>query len=802
MAIENSSDPSLMPSGSSLHVNLAGKRLNNLPLQLTSFVGREREIVEVERLLFDSRLVTLTGTGGSGKTRLAIQVATGVVDSFADGAWLVELAGLADERLVPQAVAQVLDVHEATEQALSDTLAHALRSKQLLLLIDNCEHLIAACALLVEQLLRACPDVKILTTSREPLGIGGEAVYQVPTLSLPDLQSASPKRLLESEAGRLFVERARSAKPSFALNEQNARGVAQICRRLEGIPLAIELAAARVKLLSVEKIATRLDDRFSLLTMGSRTALPRQQTLRATIDWSYNLLPEDVRLLFRRLSVFGGGFTLEAAEQICSAEPLAPRAVLDILSRLVDRSLVVVDSARAPERYRMLDTIREYAREQLAESGEAVSVRRRHAEFFTTWVEQMDMELRAGPTQLDRFAQLETEHDNIAVALEWSLSSADPELGLRLVGVIFYFWWRCGHWLEWTRWMSLASVYLDEVSEKTRAGMLIAMAGIEFLVKHDNEGVRYHSREALEIYSRLGDRRNAAWAIIWLSTCMPWVEEEYSEYMNLTEEAIAMLRQEGELGSVGQGLTNLGLNAQGHGDLVRAKQAFSESLEIARATGDRLRAAVQYSNLSNIALAEGDFEAAAVLAKQSMSWGREHGNAALDLDTLVTVSGILALRGQPRQAAQIIGTIDMLSDRTEVKLQQWEQHDYDRYVALLRRQLGTTAFETLRNQGRGMTQEQAIEYALEATGPVALTGKAPTSRQAVKQEFGGLTEREREVAGLISQGKSNREIAKLLVVTERTVEKHVENILSKLGFASRTQIATWAVEKGLARSGS
>ncbi|HEX9076869.1 MAG TPA: BTAD domain-containing putative transcriptional regulator, partial [Anaerolineae bacterium] len=358
-------------------------RLTNLPIPLTSFIGRKREMAEGKRLIASQRLVTLTGAGGSGKTRLAIQIATDLVDAFRDGVWWVELAALTEGALVPQAVAQALGVREVPNQPLSETLVHFLHARQLLLVLDNCEHLVNACAELAIELLSVCPDLKVLATSREALGLTGEVAWPVPTLALPDPKQVSLQDLLmQFEGIRLFVERAVVVKPDFVVTPQNARAVVEVCRRLDGIPLAIELAAARIKILTVEHIAARLDDRFNLLTTGSRTALPRQKTLRATIDWSYDLLIPETQKLFRRLSVFAGGFTLDAAEAVCTDESLERSTVLKELSRLVDRSLVLVEQQDRTERYRMLETIRDYAYGKLVELSEADEIRKKHGRFF------------------------------------------------------------------------------------------------------------------------------------------------------------------------------------------------------------------------------------------------------------------------------------------------------------------------------------------------------------------------------------------------------------------------------------
>src|ERR671916_121532 len=368
---------------------------NNLPSELSSFVGREEELAEVKRLLENGRLLTLTGSGGCGKTRLALAVARELVEGFEDGVWLVELASLADPSLVPQVVAFTLGVREQPGRSLTETLSDYLSSKKMLLVLDNCEHLIEACATLAEALLRSCPELRVMATSREALGITGEVAWHVPSLSLPDVRRLPDiESLPRYESARLFVERAAAVKQTFTLTDQNAVAVAQVCYRLDGIPLAIELAAARAKVLSVEQIADRLNDPFGLLSAGGRTAMPRHRTLHATMDWSHELLPDEERALFRRLSVFAGGFSLEAAESVCAGEELERDEVLELLSHLVDKSLVVAREVSGEARYRLLETVRQYAREKLSESDEAELLRERHAGFYLALAEEAEPELK------------------------------------------------------------------------------------------------------------------------------------------------------------------------------------------------------------------------------------------------------------------------------------------------------------------------------------------------------------------------------------------------------------------------
>lgn len=437
---------------------------HNLPVQTTSFIGREKEMAELKQELNDHRLVTLTGSGGTGKTRLSMQVAADVMDSFPDGVWFLELAPVIDPELIPQTLANLLGLRESaeTKQTISELVCGYLHARKVLLVFDNCEHLIESCAQFAGVLLRSCKDVKILASSREALGVAGEMAWHVPSLSQPDPKHLPAiEQISEYESVRLFIERAALVQPHFAVTKDNAIAIAQICFRLDGIPLAIELAAARANVLTVEQIAKRLDDRFRLLTGGARTALPRQQTLRALIDWSYNLLSEEERLLFRRLAVFAGGWTLEAAEAVCCGDGMVPVGeiesdrVLDLLSQLVNKSLVVMTEENGESRYHRLETIRQYAREKLFETEEAAQIRDRHLDYYIQFADQGDEEL-LGPNDLIWIEKMEIENDNFRTALSWSLESpdTDPQKALQLSGALQNFWDTRGYTSEGFQWLS------------------------------------------------------------------------------------------------------------------------------------------------------------------------------------------------------------------------------------------------------------------------------------------------------------------------------------------------------------
>jgi predicted ATPase/class 3 adenylate cyclase len=425
---------------------------HNLPTQMTTFIGREKEMTEIKEAIQDHRLVTLTGAGGTGKTRLALQVAADLLDQFPDGVWFVELAQIADPELIPQTILTATEVQIQPGRSALDSLIDFLREKTSLVVLDNCEHLIEACTKFADTILHSALNLKILASSREALGVRGEQAWHVPSLSTPDLKHLPPaEQLSQYEAVRLFIDRAILVQPHFEITNENAPALAQICYRLDGIPLALELAAARVRVLKVEQIAERLNDRFRLLTGGSRTALPRQQTLRATIDWSYNLLSESERLLITRLAVFMGGCTLEIVEQVCSDARINAEDILDVISHLVDKSLISVDEHTRHTRYRMLETVRQYAQEKLFESGEGENAHNRHLQAFSELTEIAEPEL-TGPRQIEWLDRLEVELGNLRAALEWTIES-DIAAGLRLGAALWRFWLVRGYLAEGREWL-------------------------------------------------------------------------------------------------------------------------------------------------------------------------------------------------------------------------------------------------------------------------------------------------------------------------------------------------------------
>ncbi len=530
--------PTEFPSLKSLDV-----LLNNLPRQLTSFIGREKEMAEVRRLLSGASLVTLVGSGGAGKTRLALQVAADVVNDYPGGVWLAEFAPIADPALVPNAVASVLNVPEQPGRDMTETLVDFLRPKALLLLLDNCEHLLPACRALAAALLRKCPQVSILATSREGLGVPGEILWRVPSLTVPeDIRHLPPsEELVLYDAVRLFVDRAVASTPGFTVTNENAPAVAQVCQRLDGIPLAIELAAARVKVLAVDQIAARLGDRFRLLTGGSPSLLPRHQTLRGAIDWSYRLLSETEQVLLWRLSVFAGGWALDSAESVCAGGSVDAASILDLLTSLVDKSLVLAETHRGEARYRLLETVRQYARDRLVEAGEDAEVRTRHRTWCVALAERGAAELR-GPRQRIWLERLEREHDNLGAALAWGRD--DPggaDAMLRLAGALGpWFWWFRGYWGEARRWLEEA---LNDRRDAPRTLLPVVYYCATYYAWRlgDHERAKMLAEEGLAVARDLGDKSNSAFLLSQLGI-VAMLQKTYAEAGELFEESVRVAR--------------------------------------------------------------------------------------------------------------------------------------------------------------------------------------------------------------------------------------------------------------------
>jgi non-specific serine/threonine protein kinase len=811
---------------------------NNLPAARSSFVGREREMAEVERGLASTRLLTLTGAGGSGKTRLALEAACDLVGAYPDGVWLVELAPLSEGALVPKEVAEALGVPERPAQQLDDTLAEVLRDRELLLLVDNCEHLLEATARLVDRLLDACPQLSILATSREAIGVEGEVRWPVPPLSVPEDGLESSSEELEGyESVRLFVERARGREPSFSLSPQNKRAVTEICGRLEGIPLAIELAAARVGPLSVDQISGRLGGSLDLLTRGGRTAEPRQRTLKGALDWSHDLLLEPEKVLFRRLSVFAGGWTLTTAETVASGNGVEEGEVLDLLSGLVEKSLVLAEEhGGSGVRYRMLEPVRQYAREKLGDAGEGEAVRRRHAEFFLALAEQSQPELR-GPEDTRWLERLEREHDNMRAALSFALESEEVELASQLAGTLGTFWYMRSHSEEGRKWLEAALARDKGAPATVRIKALEALYWLA-LDQWDHDRAEAVAGEAMELSAEAEIEGALAASLRIMSAGPLWWRGDYERGRELLEEGLRIGREAGDEVIVAEALMQLAGTAWGMGDIERGNEIYQEGIDLCREAGYTFRLPDFLLSSGYQLILEGDYERGAALNEEAAAVSREHGykrslNFALDnqgwasllrgdlgrakafyreslavskelgdeacasesLDGLACVAGA---EGEAGRSARLFGAAEALRGTLSevVAFQHTPEEASWRAPSRTsaRSRLGQEAWEETLAQGRAMGMKEAIEYALSAEVPSA----AAPERPPMSEPPAGLSAREVEVLGLVATGMTNAQVAEKLFLSPRTVQRHLNSVYRKIGVGSRTAATRFALEHHLA----
>ena len=615
---------------------------NNLPQPLTVFVGREREIAAARRLLGTSRMLTLTGAGGIGKTRLSLQVAMEALAAYPDGAWFVELAAITDPTLVDQAVARALGVREEANVALGEAMATHVASRQLLVILDNCEHLVAACATVAGALLRASPGLSILATSREALRIHGEQTYPVPTLSLP-LARNTPNAAgaLESEAVELFVERARQQVPAFKLTDRDAPVVAAICARLDGIPLALELAAARVRAMPLDDINARLADRFALLTGGNRDGLPRQQTLRALVDWSYDLLDAQARLMFARLSVFAGGFDLDAVLHVGTAPPLPEGAALELLTALVERSLILVDPGREVRRYGQLETLREYARARAVETPAAASdlaaTRARHAAHYLALAEAAFPQL-VGPEQAPWCDRLEAEHDNLRAAFAWTQANAAAgDTAHRLGAALYRFWHLRGHMTEGRRLLRDALALTGEQSgSPMRAGALYA-AGVLAFYQGDFSEAKRLLADCLALRRQVGPPGDLAAALSSLANVVQ-NEGDSATAREYQEQALTLFREQGNRAGEGICLINLGTICHRQSEYKAARSYFEQAAELGRVTGHGPLEGMSESNLGNLYLAQDDPVSARARFQRSLAIAQRIGDRTLEATSVTSLA--------------------------------------------------------------------------------------------------------------------------------------------------------------------
>ncbi|MFI6323837.1 tetratricopeptide repeat protein [Nonomuraea sp. NPDC050556] len=801
---------------------------HNLPIEPNRFIGRERDLAEISGLLARHRVVSLCGVGGIGKTRFGLRVAGHVIENFPDGVWVVELARITRGDLVVHEVAGVIQALEEGNRPVLDTIIGRIGSQRILLLLDNCEHVIEACAELIDALVAGCPQLRVLATSREPLRIAGELVWRVPPLDLPEPGSTERS----SEAVQLFLDRAYAVGSRFELTDDNTRAIGDLCRALDGMPLALELAAARTSVLSPEQIAERISDRFKLLTGGERTAPARHRTLLATVEWSHSLLLEKERVLLRRLAVFAGEFDLEYVERVCADAALPAYETLDLLAGLVDKSLVQCDQ-HGEARYRLLETIGHFALERLRHAGEEREFRDRHLRVTRDrarddfWVDM----LKALPeaARLTAFRKVADRNADHRAALSWAVETGQAELGLETACFLYPIWAVRGTWLENRSWyermlaLDLTGVPQELVGEawSRQADMAFgqddlaiaeesALRGLEmmrtkpgyrfslgltlnnvamiYLRTGRPEPAQLHAQEALDGATKAGDLWNIGMAHNGL-TLITGLMGRLREAQRHAEEALTAFREADQTWGIGRALTSLGVLCRIRGDLDTARTHLEASLPYLESLDAKPEIARALSELGRVATQQGDLERARERLVQSAELSRKIGQRRGMTRGLAALASLAEARGDLDGAVLLCGAVAALREAIGQKSSVAKAEEI---LSKARAALGDARTGLLYAHGRAMSADQALDLA-KTGAAIESPVSSPTDPVAI-QAASVLTDREREVVGLLVKGMSNRRIADELVISPATVARHVANILLKLGFSSRTQVAAWALE--------
>lgn len=730
----------------------AGRPDHNLPNQLTSFVGRETELRQLAQLMTTTRLVTLTGSGGCGKTRLALQLADALLDEFADGCRLVELGPLTDGALVVPTLAKLLGFENQAQEALTEAIVKHLADQRLLLVLDNAEHLVEACAALADELLRRCARLHILVTSREPLALNGELCFRVPSLSLPQEGDATVESVLAGEAAQLFVERARLHRPDFEVTPKNAARLAAVCRRVDGIALALELAASRLRAMSIEDLDKHLHDRFGILAGGHRTAMPRHRTLRALIDWSYDLLSSAEKTVLRRVAVFAGGWTVESAECVCVGDSVGRGRTLELLTSLADKSILIAEPLEDGTRFGMLETVRDYALERLRDSGEQEVIHERHFECFAAESEALDEPGLSEEAREPRLRRLDREIDNLRVALDWC--DADPARagrGLRMVGKLIWFWMMRGYFSEGRQWIArfLEMAPADADDQEDRAKALHTQGGLAYH-QDDYEQTVASLEEALAIYRRLG-RRDRVGSIVGNLGIVEVNRGHYDRARELMDEALAIARDTGDKHLMSLWLFNLGVNACATDDFERARVLLEECLPISREAGrwsaagalqqlgwvrhaqgrsreahellveslgmhrefdDKVGIARTLYYLAMVSHDQGDIDAAKAQLREALALEQTVGDRILTASTLEVLAGLSLDFATPVDAARLWGSAQRLREEICAPQELVLKRRTEGQVALAREALGDdTVFDAAWRDGRAMTLEEMVRFA-------------------------------------------------------------------------------------------
>jgi predicted ATPase/DNA-binding CsgD family transcriptional regulator/Tfp pilus assembly protein PilF len=824
----------------------------NLPLQLTGFIGREREIAEVKRLLDSSRLLTLTGPGGAGKTRLALEVVTRTVGDYGGGVYFVNLAPVRDPDMVAVTIAHTLSLSDAGNRPVAEALKSHLQGRDILLLLDNFEQVSSAATLLVD-LLSSVPDFKVLVTSREPLHVTGEQQFQVPPLALPPTGDSSiappaparpPEDLAAYESVALFVERARAANSDFRLTGANAPVVAQICQRLDGLPLAIELAAARVRHLSPHVVLDRLDRRLRLLTGGPLNAPARHQTLTAAIEWSYELLAEQEKKLFRRLAAFQGRRTLDALEAVCNYDRSLELDMLEGISALVDKNLVRQGTRKSPDGesyFWLLETIHEYAREKLLESGEAFALQREHALYFMRLVEAAEPHL-TGARQQEWLDKLEAEHNNIRTALRWARESNDDEateIGLRIGAGIWRFWdgrayvsegreallallrkpvskradaqrgrgvrakalnavglleWRQGLYAQAQASLEEALALAAETGDTTTRASALYNLGLVAWHRGDYAAARSLHEESLALRLEAGDKLGIAYSFHQLAN-LAYLEGDYDAARHGYEQALTLQRELDNRRAIALALNGLGNVAYMKGDYASAQALHRDGLALQNELGDKWGTALSLGNLGNIAYSSGDYAGAERLYREALTIGREIWNTYSIAFCLGGLGAAASAGGRPTRGARLLAATEAILQAAGAVLDSDDRIVYAAGLASARDHLPGEEFDKAWKEGRALSRDQAIAYALEdlpevESGPARIVGAAPG-----QSPHSDLSRREREVLRLLARGLSNEQIAERMFLSTNTVRAHLYSIYGKLGVSNRVAAIRVAEEQ-------
>jgi predicted ATPase/DNA-binding CsgD family transcriptional regulator len=775
--------------------SVSRRATGNLPFDVTSFVGRRQEIAEIKRVLSVARLVTLTGVGGVGKSRLALQVARDLLRAFPDGVWLVELDRLNEAALLPHTVLTTLRIRDDTPRPPEEALVEHLADRQLLVVLDNCEHLLEPCAQLVSTLLATAPRVRILSTSREPLGIEGELIRPVPPLSMPDPEAAEHGTrpghgYSRYEALALFEQRAAAVLPDFALTPDNWTRAAQLCQRLDGIPLAIELAAVRLRVLTVEEILSRLDNRFRLLTAGSRTAPSRHQTLYAVVEGSFELCSKPERHLWTRASVFSGGFDLEGAEEVCAGGELAPEEVLESVTGLVTKSVLVREEHAGRARFRLLETIRQFGHERLLQSGEELVLRQRHRDHYLALAEAAEDDW-FGPRQLDWLARLSREWPNLWTALDFCLTEpGESGSGVRMAGALWPYWLAGGYVREGRHWLDRAlAVHTDQGRGRAKAlwadGLITALQG-------DTDRARAQLAECHDILDQAGDDTMLA-AAARVSGLIEMLSGQNAPAVASFERSLRHLTAGERLDSLSVlSYADLGVVHALSGDVRHAIALCEQGRALCESRGEKWALSWILSVLNFVRLVENDQRDITADVWEMLRIKNAFNDILGVLHAAEMLAWVAAAQGDARRAARLVGASETLWKPLGAYLLGFQPYldRHDVCVSRARAAIGDDEFERNFRTGAQLDLKHLVAYALGEKKPEE-EDQAPAARPSRSE----LSRREWEVAELVAQGLSDKQIAEHLVISRRTAQTHVANILAKLGFSSRLQIARWVIEQ-------